>query len=156
MEPIDKAKEVLDTMLGYLGFVVDVQPLETENGTVLEIISEESDILIGRRGERLDDIQYLANRIVQTQMPDAPKVRVDAQHYRMMREDQLVEEAKAIAERVKASKRAVKLPPLNSYDRRLVHNAIANDPSVETWSPKDNSRMKRLIIRPARRKDEEG
>ena len=154
MEAIDKAKDVLDTMLGYLGFVVDVQPLETENGTILEIISEEADLLIGRRGERLDDIQYLANRIVQSQMPDAPRVRIDAQHYRMMREDKLVEEALAIAERVKISKRPVKLPPLNSYDRRLVHNAIAEDPEVESWSPPDKARVKRLVIRPARRKDE--
>lgn len=154
MEAIDKAKETLDTMLGYLGFVVDVQPLETENGTILEIISEEADLLIGRRGERLDDIQYLANRIVQNQMPDAPRVRIDAQHYRMMREDKLVEDALAVAERVKLSKRPVKLPPLNSYDRRLVHNALADDPEVESWSPKDSSRVKRLVIRPKRRREE--
>ena len=154
MEAIDKAKEILDTMLGYLGFVVDVQPLETENGTVLEIISEEADILIGRRGERLDDIQYLVNRILQIQDPEAPRVRVDAQHYRMMREDKLVEEALAIAERVKVSKRPVKMPPLNSYDRRLVHNALADDPAVESWSPPESGRVKRLVIRPKRRREE--
>ena len=62
-----EAKEILDTMLGYLGFVADIQEVETENGRQLQVFTAESDALIGHEGETLEDLQFLLNRILQAQ-----------------------------------------------------------------------------------------
>ena len=87
MEHLEKAEEILDTMLGYLGFVVHIDAENSENGPSLQIHSQEAELLIGRRGDRLDDIQYLVNRILQLKDRSAPRVRIDVEHYRAMRED---------------------------------------------------------------------
>ena len=91
MEHLEKAQEILDTMLGYLGFVIHVDAEETPDGPSLQIHSQEAELLIGRRGDRLDDIQYLVNRILQIHDKSAPRVRVDVEHYRTMREDGLID-----------------------------------------------------------------
>lgn len=148
MDPINRAQEILDTILGYLGFAAEVQTVETKNGMILEIITENAPVLIGHRGERLDDIQHLVNRLLMRTHPDAPLVRVDVQHYRVMMEDEMADEARALAERVKLTGKPYTLPPLNSYDRRLVHNALVDMPEVETWSPPEKARVKRMVIRP--------
>ena len=75
MDYLDAAQEVIDNMLGYLGFVVTIE-IDRESRT-LNVTSGDPKILIGHRGERLEDIQYLANRIVQDRIKDAPKFRVD-------------------------------------------------------------------------------
>jgi len=77
METNKIAREVLDTMLGYLGFVAEVELDTSRDETSIQVLTGEPELLIGSRGERLDDIQYLVNRIVQTQYREAPRIRVD-------------------------------------------------------------------------------
>lgn len=147
MEPLEQAGEIVDTMLGYLGFVVHVETEMAQEGPTVQIFTEESDLLVGRNGERLDDIQYLVNRILSTKDERAPRVRVDVAHYRAMREDELVQRVRELAEKVKATGKPVRLQPMNSYNRRIVHNAFIDDPDIESWSPEDKSRVKRITIR---------
>jgi spoIIIJ-associated protein len=147
MSDLAQAREILDTLLGYLGFVVEIEETETPGGPCLQIFTGESDALIGPEGERLDDIQYLVNRLLHKRDEDAPRVRVDVEHFRTMKEDELVHEARQLAEGVKATGRPAKLKPLNSYFRRVVHNAFLDDPDVMTWSPKDRARLKRVVIK---------
>jgi spoIIIJ-associated protein len=140
-------KELLDTMLGYLGFVAEIDEQTNESGNlVLQIYTEESRRLIGRDGETLDAIQFLLNRLIQTKDKDAPKVTVDCEHYRSMREDRIVHRVRELAERVRITGRSLQLEPMNSYERRIVHNAFKDDPDVGTWSPSDSARIKQITL----------
>jgi spoIIIJ-associated protein len=148
------AKELLDTMLGYLGFVVQIEETRSEAGNpTLQIYTEEADRLIGRDGETLDAIQFLLNRLLQAKNPTAPKWTVDCEMYRSMREDRIVQHVRQLAERVRLSGRPLQLEPMNSYERRIVHEAFKNDPEIGTWSPSDSARIKQitLIRRPVKK-----
>lgn len=145
--PKVNAKELLDTMLGYLGFVVQIEETKNESGSpTLQIYTEEADRLIGRDGETLDAIQFLLNRLVQGKDPEAPKWVVDCEMYRSMREDKIVHHVKQLAERVRLSGRPLQLEPMNSYERRIVHEAFKDDPEVATWSPSDSARIKQITL----------
>jgi len=140
-------KELLDTMLGYLGFVVQIEESHNEGGNlVLQIYTEESARLIGRDGETLEAIAFLLNRLLQTRDKDAPKVVVDCEHYRSMREDRIVQRVRELAERVRVTGRSLQLEPMNSYERRIVHNAFKDDPEIATWSPSDSARIKQITL----------
>jgi spoIIIJ-associated protein len=140
-------KELLDTMLGYLGFVVQIEEAQNEAGNlVLQIYTEESRRLIGRDGETLEAIQFLLNRLLQARDKDAPKVIVDCEMYRSMREDRIVQRVRELAERVRITGRSLQLEPMNSYERRIVHNAFKDDPEVATWSPSDSARIKQITL----------
>ncbi len=140
-------KELLDTMLGYLGFVAEIDETRSEGGNLtLQIYTEESARLIGHEGETLEAIQFLLNRLIQAKDRDAEKVIVDCEHYRSMREDKIVHRVREIAERVRISGRSLQLEPMNSYERRIVHNAFKDDPDVATWSPSDSARIKQITL----------
>jgi spoIIIJ-associated protein len=140
-------KELLDTMLGYLGFVVEIEETRSEGGNAtLQIYTEESARVIGRDGETLEAIQFLLNRLIQAKDRDAEKVIVDCEHFRSMREDKIVHRVRELAERVRISGRSLQLEPMNSYERRIVHNAFKDDPDVATWSPSDSARIKQITL----------
>jgi spoIIIJ-associated protein len=140
-------KEILDTMLGYLGFISEIKEIEDAHGTTLMIYCGERDRLIGRHGETLDDIQFLLNRVIQAQDKNAPRIGVDVEHYRQMREDQIVQRARQIADLVKKTGRPFHLDPMNSFDRWVIHNAFKDDPEVMSVSPHDDARMKRITLK---------
>ena len=154
-EVINKGKEVLDTMLGYLGFMVQVEEDSAHPGGGLQIFTEEAEALIGKRGERLEDIQYLINRVIHRHYPDAKRIRVDVEHYRSMQEDAMVQRIQELADKVRRTGRSVKLWPMNSYHRRLVHNAFKEDPIIQTWSPNDSAKLKRITLIRRRKRDED-
>ena len=140
-------KELLDTMLGYLGFVTEIDEQRSEGGNlVLQIYTEESKRIIGRDGETLEAIQFLLNRLIQSTDREAEKVIVDCEHYRSMREDKIVARVRDLAERVRITGRSLQLEPMNSYERRIVHNAFKDDPDVATWSPNDSARIKQITL----------
>ncbi|MFT5466105.1 MAG: spoIIIJ-associated protein [Verrucomicrobiales bacterium] len=140
------AKDLLDTMLGYLGFVVSIDVDESGPEPSLQVQTNEGDYLIGQNGDRLDDIQYLVNRILQSKDEKAPRIRVDINYFRSMSEDQLIEEAESLAQRVINTGRPAKLKPLNSYHRRIVHNHFLEHQQLKTWSPKGSDRLKQITI----------
>ncbi len=146
MTPEETARKILDTMLGHLGIPAEVDLESCEEGLCLQIRSPESKLLIGRDGERLDDLQYLVNRILHKHVAKSPRVRVDCEHFRAMREDNLRAEVREVAARVKSSGRPFEFRPLNAYYRRIVHNVLIEDPAVESHSPDGDSRLKRITI----------
>jgi spoIIIJ-associated protein len=147
MEAAQEAHKILDSMLGKLGFEVEIEEQVSEDGIALQISSEDSKLLIGRHGERLDDIQYLVNRILQKHDEDAPRVKVDCDHFREQEEERLEEQARDLAEKAKESGKSMRMRPLNAYHRRIVHNALVDDEEVETTSPRGSDRLKRIEIR---------
>src|SRR5689334_18043861 len=113
-------KELLDTMLGHLDFAFEIKEFETGGGITLQIYSPEKDRLIGRRGETLEDMQYLLNRMLHAKEPDAPRVIVDVEHWREMKDDSLVQRIRQLADVVKNTGRPYQLEPMNSYQRRII------------------------------------
>jgi len=146
MDPIEVAQETLDAMLGYLGFAATVTA-DPANHT-LHVASHDGKLLIGPRGERLEEMTHLVNRLLLDRVPDAPRIHVDVDNYLASRDYRMVAEAEEAAARVAATGRAVKLEPMNSYQRRLIHNHFKDHPSVRTWSPEDSARLKRITIAP--------
>lgn len=140
--------EILDTILGYLGFAFRVEEQTRDGNTVLQVYTSDASLLIGRHDQTLEDLQYLVNRLIQANDPAAKRVIVDLEHHRAMRDDAMIHSVRQLAEAVRHSGRAVQTEPLNSYDRRLVHNAFVDDPDVTTWSPKDDARVKRITLKP--------
>ncbi len=147
-------KEILDSMLGYLGFAVQIEEQPNEHGLVLQIYTSDAELLTGPNDETLEDLQYLLNRLIQAEDPKAPRVTVDVEHRRAMRNDRLVETMRQLAGLVKERGRPLQTEPLNAYDRYLVHQAFKDDPEIQSWSPDDHARMKRITLR--LRKKEEG
>jgi spoIIIJ-associated protein len=142
--------EILDTLLGYLGFVATIELEDHEGTPVLQILTHEPERLVGRREEVMEDLQHLVNRILASQKPPGPRVIVDVQHHRAMRDDALIEKVRQLANVVRATGRPMQTLPLNSYDRRIVHNLFKDDPEITTSSPPDESRLKRITLRKAK------
>ena len=146
MTTVETATKILDTMLGHLGLAASVEVQETHDGLCLQIHSTESKVILGRDGERLDDLQYLVNRILRRQFPKADRIQVDCEHFRSIREDQMATEIKEIAQRVKLTGTPYQLRPLNAYYRRLVYHILAADPAIASHSPEGDDRLKRITI----------
>src|SRR5829696_1542616 len=111
--------ETLDNMLGLLGFVCQINENRDEYGVHLMVFTPEKDRLIGHDGELLEDLQLLLNRVLQAHDKQAPKVQVDIEHYRSMRDDGLVQQVRKLAELVRQTGRAWQLEPMNAYERRI-------------------------------------
>ncbi len=114
---------------------VNVTSFIDEEGA-LSINMEGSDmgILIGKRGQTLDSLQYLANRVANKMQEGYVRVKLDTEDYRRRRKDTLENLAKNIASKVKRSRRTVSLEPMNPYERRIIHSALQSDPAVSTHS----------------------
>lgn len=142
-------KEVLEKILGTLGFAATVEEHTSEGELTLDVKTDEAGRLIGRQGQTLADLQYLVNRILFQQDQHAPKVMLDVGGYRAQAREALIKKAKEAAEKVRRWGDAVELEPMNSYDRRVVHHALRDDPDVETHSVEvDGTEKKALILRP--------
>lgn len=146
MTAAESAKKILDTMLGHLGFTATLEIQQTDDGPAIQVMTHESELLIGKDGDRLDDLQYLVNRILRRHLPKAERIKVDCEHFRAMHEHKLATEVQGIAERVKATGAPFRMRPLNAYYRRLVYNALLNDPEIESHSPDGDDRLKRIVI----------
>ena len=145
-------KEIVEKILGSLGFPATVEEKMFAGELTLDVQTEDSGRLIGRAGQTLADLQYLTNRILFQQDKSAPKVTVDVGGYRTQAREALVKKAQDAAEKVRRYGDIVELEPLGAYDRRLVHQALRDDPDVETQSVEvDGTEKKALILRPKRR-----
>src|ERR1700760_1180391 len=127
-------KETLETILKLLGFDATVDEHPLDEGFLLDVKTEDSGRLIGRQGQTLSDLQYITNRLLFQQDPTSPKIMVDVSGYRAQSRDALVKKAKDAAEKVRRWGDVVELEPLGSFDRRIVHQTLKDDPDVETTS----------------------
>ena len=148
MEALSEAHQILESMVTHLGYEVTIEEEESQEGACLQVLTEESDLLIGNHGDRLDDLQYLVNRILQKKMQDPPRIRIDCDHFRVRQEEKLITTARELADKAKDSGKPMKMRPLNAYHRRIVHNALIDDDEVETVSPRSDERLKRILIQP--------
>ena len=133
-------------ILSPLGFTYTLQAEPYEEGISLMITSPDARVIIGDEGDRLDDLQYLINRLVQAKWESAPRIRVDCDCYRERAEAKLLRRARSRAERVLQTGKPLMMERLNAYQRRLVHNALAEIPGICTCSEETESRFKRITI----------
>ncbi len=142
-------KAILEKLLELLGIPGTVQEHMLEEGLLLDLQSEDAGRLIGRQGRTLADLQYLLNRICFQQDRTAPKVTLDVGSFRIAARDALIKKAMEAAEKVRRWGDVVELEPLNAFDRRVVHQALKDDPGIETHSVEvEGSDRKVILLRP--------
>ena len=142
-------KETLEKILATLGFPATVEEHKFADDLLLEVKTEDSGRLIGRQGQVLTDLQYITNRLLFQQDTSAPKVMVDVGGYRAQAREALVKKAKDAADKVRRWGDVVELEPMNAFDRRIVHQALRDDPDVETQSVEvEGTEKKALLLRP--------
>jgi spoIIIJ-associated protein len=142
-------KETLEKILETLGFAATIEEHHLEEGLLLEVKTEDAGRLIGRQGQLLADLQYITNRLLFQQDATAPKVMVDVGGYRAQAREALVNKAKNAAEKVRRWGSSVELEPMTAFDRRVVHQALKDDPDVETHSVEvEGSEKKAILLRP--------
>ncbi|HPZ55242.1 MAG: RNA-binding cell elongation regulator Jag/EloR [Bacillota bacterium] len=145
---VDKARAFLERVIELLGVEATVDVEQQGEYTVLQIEGNHLGILIGRRGETLDALQYLTNLAANRDKTDqAERVRVilDAEGYRKRRENTLRNLAYRLAEKVKREKRRAALEPMSPLERRIIHTALQDDESVETYSEGEEP-FRRVVI----------
>jgi len=140
-------REVLDTILGHLDFHVEIEESERDGHVILQVRTADPRTLIGPRGETLESLQFLVNRLLVSQDHTAPRVIVDVEFHRAMREDAFLARIRHLADAVRENGKPVETEPLNSYERRLVHDTYRNDPDLETVSQQIEAKLKRITIR---------
>ena len=143
-------KKILEEILAHLDFEITVEEHQMEEGILLNVQTEDAGRLIGRQGQTLSDLQYILNRLVFRTNPDAPRIMVDVGGFRAQAREALVNKAKEAAEKVRRWGDVVEMEPLTAFDRRIVHSALKDDPSVETHSIEvEGTTKKAIILRPA-------
>lgn len=143
----DIAKDFLNDVFEAmkLTVVIDIRYDELENTMDIDLSGDEMGILIGKRGQTLDSLQYLTSLVVNKDVDNYIHVKVDTENYRKRRKDTLENLAKNIAFKVKRTKRAVSLEPMNPYERRIIHSALQNDKYVTTHSEGDEP-FRRVVV----------
>ncbi len=146
--PAPVARDTLELMLGHLGLVFEVEETEQAGRTVLNIRTRDPARIVGRDGETLDDLQYLLNRILNRTDETAPGVIIDVEGHRKREKLDFIGRVRQHADEVRHTGRPYRLPAMNSYDRRLVHQAFADDPNVATESEEGSARLKHITLVP--------
>jgi spoIIIJ-associated protein len=152
-EDVDFAAHIVDDLLRILdidGELTIREPLTPGDGlgmvrAVIDISGDDLGLLIGRRGDTLQSLQYLVNLIVARRYPGMGAVMLDVEHYRHRREEQVVSLAQRMADRVRQTGSPITLEPMSAAERRLVHITLAEDPELETNSVGEGDNRKVVI-----------
>lgn len=143
------ATDLLQKMLAHMGIHARVEGSERHGEAYLNIQSDDSGLLIGRRGQTIDALQYLVNRMVNRDADAAVRIVLDTEHYQERREERLTRLAQRLAAQVKSTGRAAVMAPLNARDRRIIHLALQADREVST-SSKGEGALRKVLIAPRR------
>ena len=124
--------------------------IDEEGALSIDVEGSNMGILIGKRGQTLDSLQYLTNRVANKMQEGYVRVKLDTEDYRRRRKETLENLAKNIASKVKRTRRAVSLEPMNPYERRIIHSALQADPAVSTHSEGEEP-YRRVVVTLVRR-----
>jgi spoIIIJ-associated protein len=145
-----KAKDILLQIVQKIEANANIELFETNKTIRLEIISSESGLFIGKFGQTLDSIQHLLKKILEIKFQDGKNLVVDAEEYRVRREESIESKARKLAKKARQEGRPVSVEPMNAMDRRIVHMALKGEPGIETKSVGEGS-SRRVLIVPKRR-----
>ena len=143
----DIAKEFLNDVFAAMNMtvVINVKYDEAEKTMDIDLSGDEMGVLIGKRGQTLDSLQYLVSLVINKGVEDYIRVKLDTEDYRARRKETLENLAKNISFKVKRTKRSVSLEPMNPYERRIIHSALQNDKYVTTHSESEEP-FRRVIV----------
>ena len=135
-DTVDNIREFLENVFSAMNMevTIDIKKAEDDKVYEVELSGKEMGLLIGKRGQTLDSLQYLTNLAVNKHSDGYIKVKLDTEDYRQRRKDTLENLAKNIAYKVKRTKRPVSLEPMNPFERRVIHSALQGDRYVEPHS----------------------
>jgi spoIIIJ-associated protein len=150
-EVVATARKFLDDVFAAMKLQVniDINYNESLSNLDIELGGEEMGVLIGKRGQTLDSLQYLVSLVVNKGTGEYIRVKVDTENYRQRRKETLENLAKNISYKVKRTRRSVSLEPMNPYERRIIHSALQNDKYVTTHSEGDEP-FRRVVVSPKR------
>ena len=133
---VDFTKDFLNDIFNCMNLNVniDIKYDEEKSYMDIDLSGDEMGIIIGKRGQTIDSLQYIVSRAVNKETENFIKVKVDTENYRQRRRDTLENLAKNISYKVKRTRKPVSLEPMNSYERRIIHSALQNDKYVVTKS----------------------
>ncbi len=134
--PEDDAREFLENVFKAMKLEVEIiiDKDEESNTLNIDLKGDDMGVLIGKRGQTLDSLQYLTNLAVNRRAENFVKVKIDTEDYRKRRRETLENLARNIAYKVKRTKRPVALEPMNPFERRVIHSTLQNDKFVTTHS----------------------
>lgn len=144
----DFLRDVLKAM--GMGEVEFTSVVDEDGALSIEMKGDDMGILIGKRGQTLDSLQYLTNRVANKSQEGYVRVKLDTEDYRRRRKQTLENLAKNIAYKVKRTRKPVSLEPMNPYERRIIHSALQNDDRVSTHSEGEEP-YRRVVVTPNRR-----
>ena len=127
--------------------VVNVEFDTAENELSIDVKAEDMGVLIGKRGQTLDSLQYIVSLAINKDSNEYVKVKLDSENYRIRRKETLENLARNIASKVKRTGRQVSLEPMNSFERRIIHSALQGDPDCETFS-EGNDPYRKVVVKP--------
>lgn len=134
-QTVKAVEEFVQDTLKAMNMEVEItSSIDGDGALCVDMKGEHMGILIGKRGQTLDALQYLANRVANKHQDGYVRVKLDTENYRARREETLKHLAKNIAHKVKRNRRPVALEPMNPYERRIIHSALQSDPYVTTHS----------------------
>lgn len=132
---IKACEEFLHNVLKTMGMEVEItSEIDEEGALSINMEGENMGILIGKRGQTLDSLQYLTNRVANKSQEGYVRVKLDTEDYRRRRKETLENLAKNIAHKVKRTRKTISLEPMNPYERRIIHSALQSDKNVTTHS----------------------
>ena len=143
--PEDSARRFLEELFKAMDMEVTVDIEQKCDTLSVNIEGSNMGIIIGRRGQTLDSIQYLLNLVVNKNSDRYIKVFLDTENYRKKREDTLIRLASKMASKARKIGKTIALEPMNPYERRIIHSSLQNDPFIQTYSEGEEP-YRRVII----------
>lgn len=150
-----KARDLLTGILSKMTFECQIMATETDDTIILSIVGDESGLLIGRRGQNLDALQYILNKAVNKADAERKMIVVDSEEYRKRREESLLGMAERIRDKVKKTQKPLSLSHMNAHDRRIIHLALQEDEALVTKS-RGEGEYRKVIVLPAKKGNNDG
>lgn len=145
-KPEEEVRKVLEDLLKKMNIEYQIGKVEWEEGRVrINIVGKDVGLLIGRKGETLNSLQFVVGLIVNRKRQEKIRVVLDVEDYRRKKEESLEALALRLSERVKKTRKNVVMRPMNSQERRIVHTTLQGDPQVTTYSLGDEPNRKVVI-----------
>lgn len=146
------ACDFLNSVCQSMGVQAEFNPFKKENQWFVNITGAELGILIGRRGDTLEALQFLTNLAVSKKLSEKIRIVIDVEGYRQRREETLIRLAKRLSDKVKRTGNRVVLEPMNPHERRIIHTALQDDTRISTFSEGDEPN-RRIVISLKRAKE---
>ncbi len=145
LNPEEIAEHFLNEIFLSMGLIVTLEIVRKEKQILIHLVGDHMGILIGKRGQTLDSLQYLVNLVVNKTTTSYIGVTLDTENYRQRRRETLCSLAYNLSKKVKQTKKNVVLEPMSSYERRIIHSALQNDRFVRTYSEGDEPNRNVII-----------